>query len=248
MFYIFPNAHAIAEYLSEAIARKVHSKPNAVLGLATGSTMEPIYARFIQHIKQLGLDLTQVKTFNLDEYIGLAPEHPQSYYQFMQKHLFQPAGICATQVSLPSGICSNLEQECASYSQKIKDAGGLDLQLLGIGTNGHIGFNEPGTSFDSLTHVVELSENTRIDNGRFFADQNEVPTQAITMGIQDIMSADEIVLVATGSHKAEVMAHLFESAIDEQMPASILKQHPRIKILVDEAAAELLPLEAKMVI
>lgn len=241
MFVIFPTPHAIAEHLSGLLIQKIQSNPKSVLGLATGSTMEPIYAEFIQQSRQASLDLKQVTTFNLDEYIGLAPEHPQSYYHFMQTHLFQPAGIDAHQISLPSGTSTDVEQECLDYSQRIKDTGGLDLQLLGIGTNGHIGFNEPGTPFTSTTHVIELSENTRLDNGRFFADESEVPTHALTMGIQDIMDAKEVVLVATGSHKAEVMRNLFDSVVDEQMPASILKKHPQIKILIDEAAAAQLP-------
>lgn len=241
MFVIFPTPHAIAEHLSGLLIEKIQRNPKSVLGLATGSTMEPIYAEFIHQAQQASLDLKQIMTFNLDEYIGLGPEHPQSYHYFMQTHLFQAAGIDTHQISLPSGVCADAEQECLDYSQRIQDAGGLDLQLLGIGTNGHIGFNEPGTPFTSTTHVIELSENTRRDNGRFFMDKTEVPTQAMTMGIQDIMSAKEIVLVATGSHKAEVMRNLFDSAIDEQMPASILKKHPQIKILVDEAAAAQLP-------
>lgn len=248
MFSIFQNSQAIAEHLSAQLVRKIRNNPTAILGLATGSTMEPIYARFVQQIHETDLDLSKVKTFNLDEYIGLASEHPQSYYQFMQQHLFHAAGLRPDQVMLPSGICSDIEQECAGYSEKIRAFGGLDVQLLGIGTNGHIGFNEPGTPFDSLTHVVQLSENTRLDNGRFFDNQDEVPTHAITMGIQDIMNAKEVVLVATGSHKAEIMAELYASEIDEQLPASILKQHPHINILIDEAAAALLPIQAKKAI
>lgn len=248
MFSIFPNPQAIAEHLSARLAQKIRSNPATVLGLATGSTMEPIYAGLVQKIQQDNIDVSQVKTFNLDEYIGLSSEHPQSYYQFMQQHLFQPIGIRPEQVTLPSGICADIEEECASYSEKIGAAGGLDIQLLGIGTNGHIGFNEPGTPFDSLTHVIELSENTRLDNGRFFENQDEVPTHAITMGIQDITNAKEIVLVATGSHKAEVMAQLYAADIDEQLPASILKQHPRISFIIDDAAAALLPIHAKKVV
>ncbi len=248
MFYIFPTPQAIAEHLSGVLLQKIQSNPKSVLGLATGSTMEPIYAAFINQAKSSGLNLSEITTFNLDEYIGLAPEHPQSYYHFMQTHFFKPAGICTSQVSLPSGMCKNIEEECLQYSQKIQNAGGLDLQLLGIGTNGHIGFNEPGTPFSSATHVVELSENTRRDNGRFFEDKNQVPTKAITMGIKEIMSAKEVVLVATGNHKAEVMAHLYTTGIDEQMPASILKEHRQIKIFIDEAAASLLPMEAKLAI
>ncbi|RUO37825.1 glucosamine-6-phosphate deaminase [Aliidiomarina taiwanensis] len=245
MFYVLPNPHAIAEYLSNLLVQKIQENPKLVLGLATGSTMEPIYAAFVVQAKQLGLNLNDIVTFNLDEYIGLAPEHPQSYHHYMQTHLFKPAGIRQEQVSLPSGMCRDVELECVNYSKKIQAAGGLDFQLLGIGTNGHIGFNEPGTPFSSLTHVVDLSENTRRDNGRFFEDKSQVPTQAITMGIEDIMSAKEVVLVATGSHKAEVMAKLFETAIDEDMPASIIKSHDNFKIIVDQAAAELLPAQAE---
>lgn len=248
MFYIFPTPQAIAEHLSGVLLQKIQSNPKSVLGLATGSTMEPIYAAFINQAKSAGLNLSEITTFNLDEYIGLAPEHPQSYYHFMQTHFFRPAGICTSQVSLPSGMCVDIEEECLNYAQKIQNAGGLDLQLLGIGTNGHIGFNEPGTPFNSVTHVVDLSENTRRDNGRFFEDKNQVPTKAITMGIKEIMSAKEVVLVATGNHKAEVMANLYASTSDEQMPASILKEHRQIKIFIDEAAASLLPMEAKLAI
>lgn len=248
MFSIFPNPQAIAENLSTLLAQKIRSNPATIWGLATGSTMEPIYARLVQKIQQDNIDMSQIKTFNLDEYIGLPPEHPQSYYQFMHQHLFQAASIRPEQVTLPSGMCTDVEEECVSYSEKIRAAGGLDIQLLGIGTNGHIGFNEPGTSFDSLTHVIQLSENTRLDNGRFFENQDEVPTHAITMGIQDITNAKEIVLVATGSHKAEIIAQLYASDIDEQLPASVLKQHPRINIFIDDAAAALLPVKAKKIV
>ena len=245
MFSIFPNPQTIAEHVCGRLVQAIRNKPTTVLGLATGSTMEPIYARLVQKIQQGNIDVSNIKTFNLDEYIGLSQEHPQSYYQFMQQHLFQPAKIGHGQLTLPNGMCADVDVECASYSEKIRAAGGLDIQLLGIGTNGHIGFNEPGTSFDSRTHVIELSENTRLDNSRFFDDRDEMPTHAITMGIQDITDAKEIILVATGSHKAEIIAELYASDIDEQLPASVLKQHPRISILIDEAAAARLPVHIK---
>lgn len=248
MFVVFSNAHAIADYLTDHIAQQIRMKPTTSLGLATGSTMEPIYARLLQRIQAEALDLSQITTFNLDEYIGLAPDHSQSYFYFMQHHLFAAAGLQPAQVHLPCGVCADVEQECQDYAAKLARVGGLDIQLLGIGSNGHIGFNEPGTPFDSRTHVVELSEKTRRDNGRFFERLEDVPTHAITMGIAEILSAKEIFLVATGRHKADIMARLYESGIDEQLPASALKQHAHLRVLVDEAAAELLPTHVKTVV
>lgn len=241
MFFVFPSADVIAQHLGQQLVQLVQKKPDAVLGLATGSTMEPVYQQFCRLAKETKLPLDQVTTFNLDEYVGLPPGHPQSYNYYMHQHLFDPIGLQDSQCFLPQGTCADMQQQCRDYSAKIRNAGGLDFQLLGIGTNGHIGFNEPHTAFDSQTHVVELSENTRLDNGRFFDDWNEVPTHAITMGIQDIMQAKEIILVATGVHKAQVMAQLFNSPVDEIMPASILKQHPGIRFYLDESAASLIP-------
>lgn len=241
MFYVFPDTNSLAQYLAEQLYQRISSQPNIRLGLATGSTMEPVYAQLLRMNQQQHLNLEQIITFNLDEYVGLEPSHPQSYSFYMQQQLFSGLGLNSSQVNLPCGMTANLAAECVEYSNKIKSAGGLDFQLLGIGTNGHIGFNEPGTSFDSRTHVVELSENTRLDNGRFFSDMAEVPTHAITMGILDILEAKEVVLVATGAHKAQVMADLFHSAIDEQMPASALKTHKNLRIYVDPQAASLIP-------
>lgn len=241
MFYVFPDAHSLAEHASQLLYQHIASQPDSVLGLATGSTMEPVYQLLADKINQHHPDVSQLHTFNLDEYIGLSPAHPQSYNYYMHQHLFDKIALPEQQCHLPAGDCTNLEQECRNYSALIKQHGGLDLQLLGIGTNGHIGFNEPGTAFDSRTHVVELSANTIRDNSRFFDDKSQMPTSAITMGIQDIMEAKEILLLATGAHKAEVMAQLFASQPDENMPASILKQHQRISILLDSSAAALIP-------
>ncbi len=176
--------------------------------------------------------------------MGLSAQHPQSYNYYMYQHLFNQLNIPAQNVHLPDGLACDVDTACQAYSNAIEAMGGLDLQLLGIGSNGHIGFNEPQTSFNSRTHIVELSEQTRIDNGRFFDDQNEVPTHAITMGIQDILNAKEIILVATGSNKTEIMAQLFASAIDEALPASALKQHKNLTIVLDREAAALLPEQA----
>lgn len=241
MYYKLQDPAQIAECLIERVVALISDKPNAVIGLATGSTMEPLYSVFLQQFQSNRLDVSRLRTFNLDEYIGLPAGHPQSYRHYMQQHLFSGLGLAAGQTCLPDGCCSNVEDECARYSAAITAAGGLDFQLLGIGTNGHIGFNEPGTAFDSRTHVVELSENTRIDNSRLFADPAEMPTHAITMGISEIMGAREIALVVTGEHKAQIMLDLYNSPADPLLPASVLKLHPNVRVYLDEAAASLLP-------
>lgn len=241
MFKIFSSPEDIAKKVSELLYSTIKQKPSAALGLATGSTMEPVYAYFVKQVQETGLDLSQVTTFNLDEYIGLPFGHPQSYWAFMQQHLFEPLNIAQAQTHLPCGNAKVLTDECEQYTQKIQALGGLDIQLLGIGSNGHIGFNEPGTPFDRCTHVVDLTEETRLDNSRFFNDLSEMPTQAVTMGIAEIMSAKEVVLVATGLHKSKTMRHLYESEPDPNMPASILKTHPNVKIWLDTEAAALLP-------
>lgn len=241
MFYVFPDEQQLASHVSEKLYQRIASQPDIKLGLATGSTMEPVYRHLADKIRQQPLNVGALTTFNLDEYIGLAASHPQSYNYYMHQQLFDKILLEDRQCFLPSGTCNNIEQECRQYSDKIRQLGGLDLQLLGIGTNGHIGFNEPGTPFDSRTHVVELSANTIADNSRFFTDKSQMPTKAITMGILDIMEAREILLLATGAHKAEVMARLFHSQPDTGMPASVLKQHPRIKIFLDASAAALIP-------
>lgn len=241
MYKIFDTVDEVSRYTAQRLLAKIKASPAAVLGLATGSTMEPVYAQLLSDLQQTPVDVSQLTTFNLDEYMGLSAQHPQSYNYYMYQHLFNQLDIPAQNVHLPQGLVSDAETACQAYSNAIEAMGGLDLQLLGIGSNGHIGFNEPQTCFNSRTHVVELSEQTRIDNGRFFDDQNEVPTHAITMGIQDILNAKEIILVATGRNKTEIMAQLFTSAIDEAIPASALKQHKNITIVLDREAAALLP-------
>ena len=244
MYKIFETVDEVSRYTAQRLLEKIKTAPSAVLGLATGSTMEPVYAQLLQYMQQVAVDTSQLTTFNLDEYIGLSAEHPQSYNFYMYQHLFNHLNLPAHNVHLPNGLASDIDTACQAYSDAIKSMGGLDLQLLGIGSNGHIGFNEPHTCFNSRTHVVELSEQTRIDNGRFFDHQNETPTHAITMGIQDILDAKEIILVATGRNKTNIMAQLFESAVDESLPASALKQHHNLTIVLDREAAALLPAEA----
>lgn len=244
MFFTFPDSSAIAQFVAARMIRLIQNKSNAVLGLATGSTMEPVYKQFIKEVSQKNLDLSELTTFNLDEYLGLGMEHPQSYHFYMRQHLFNRLAFSLDKTYLPDGLCNDVEKQCRTYSKMIVQAGGIDLQLLGIGTNGHIGFNEPGTDFTSRTHVVDLSERTRIDNGRFFDSMDQVPTQAITLGLQDIIEAKEIILLATGLNKAQVMADLYDSQVDESMPASIIKRHPNAMIIVDHDAATLLPVGA----
>lgn len=241
MFFALSDPSSIAQFVTTRIINLIKDNPAAVLGLATGSTMEPVYEQLIKEVSQKNISLSELTTFNLDEYLGLGMEHPQSYHFYMRQHLFNRLAFSLDRTFLPDGLCNDVDKQCRTYSNMIAQAGGIDLQLLGIGTNGHIGFNEPGTAFDSRTHVVELSERTRIDNGRFFDAMDQVPTQAITLGLQDIMEAKQIVLLATGTNKAQVMADLFHSEINEFMPASIIKRHPNAMIIVDQDAAALLP-------
>lgn len=238
MFYIFPTATEIADFVSEQMLLRIKNQNKTVFGLATGSTMEPVYEQFIQKYRQCQPSLEQVYCFNLDEYVGLPAEHPQSYHAYMQKHLFRHVPFNQQQVFLPCGQKTANEAECQAFSALIQAQGGIDLQLLGIGTNGHIGFNEPGTPFNSRTHIVALSEQTRRDNSRFFANKNEMPTHAVTLGLKDIVEAEEVFLLATGAHKAEIMAALQRSRSDEQLPASILHEHPNAKVLLDAQAAQ----------
>lgn len=241
MFLIFPDTSSVAEYVSTVMINKIASKPDVVLGLATGGTMEPVYECFVEQARQQQLDVSRLTSFNLDEYVGLSPDHPKSYAAYMYQHLFKHLGFDSSRHYLPDGQAQNLDNYCQEFSAKVRQQGGIELQLLGVGGNGHIGFNEPGTSFDSRCHVVQLSERTRIDNSRFFAANAIVPASAITMGMQDIMDAQEILLVATGESKAEIVAEYHSNDITEAIPFTLLKRHPQAKIVLDEAAASLLP-------
>lgn len=237
MILVFPTVTEVAQHVSSILTESIKAKPSINLGLATGGTMEPIYELFIQKIKEQDIDVSQLKSFNLDEYVGLSKQHHQSYAWYMQDKLFQHLPFNLSNCVVPNGIVDNIEHYCQSYSDAIKSAGGIDLQLLGVGSNGHIGFNEPGTPFDSCCHLVKLSEQTRTDNSRFFAPGELVPDSAITMGLADIMSAKEIVLVATGMQKADTMKLFVENNVTVEVPFTILKQHSNIQIILDEQAA-----------
>ena len=221
---------------ARAVARLFQEKPNAVLGFATGSTPLLLYRALIA----MKLDWSQITTFNLDEYIGLPIEHPQSYHSFMWTNLFQHVGIPKKNVHIPDGNAKDIPQSCALYEQQIRDAGGIDLQILGIGTDGHIGFNEPTSSLASRTRIKTLTPQTRQDNARFFASEAEVPNHVITMGIGTIMEARQNLMLAFSANKAQAIAEAVEGPITSLNPASILQMHPDAKVFLDsDAAAQL---------
>lgn len=220
----------------EMILRQLDKKRDSVLGLATGSTPIGTYQYLIQAYRDGKVSFADVKTFNLDEYAGLADDHPNSYHYFMQQELLGHINIPAENSYIPTGETNDLDREAERYEALITEAGGIDLQLLGIGVNGHIGFNEPGTSFASKTQVVELAESTRQANVRFFNSIDEVPTHAVTMGIGTIMRSREIILLITGESKAAILDQLLRGGVSEDIPATVLKQHENVTLIADQAA------------
>lgn len=227
---------AMSEKACDILVKEMKSNERAVLGLATGSTPEGLYKRLIEKYKNHEVSFKQIKTFNLDEYVGLDKSDKNSYYYYMNDKLFKHIDIPATHASLPNGKTENIAAECERYEKKIKNAGQIDIQVLGIGLNGHIGFNEPNTPFTSRTHVVKLDESTRQANARFFHSIDDVPTEAITMGIATIMDSKKILLLASGEKKAEILAQVIHGEITEKVPASVLQKHPNVTIIADEAA------------
>lgn len=218
---------------------KEYLKPGKVLGLATGSSPVGLYQNMIKDHQENGTSYAEIKTFNLDEYVGLPLTHSESYYTFMHEQLFNHIDIKEENIHIPSGL-GELVKGCELYDQLIA-ATPVDIQLLGIGSNGHIGFNEPGTSFEVGTHVTDLTESTRKDNARFFDPLGEeVPTQACTMGPKTIMNARAILLVANGENKAAAVKAMLEGPVTEDCPASILQRHPNVTVVIDEAASKLL--------
>lgn len=214
-------------------------KPDAVLGLATGSTPLGLYARLAALHREGALSFANATSFNLDEYVGLPPTHDQSYRYFMEHNLFAHIDLPAARVHVPSGLDVS-DAALSGYDAAIEAAGGIDLQLLGLGGNGHIGFNEPGTPFALGTHVVALTERTRRDNARFFATPDEVPTHAATMGVKTVMHARAILLLAFGRAKAEAVRASFAGPVTPDVPASVLQLHPNVTVFCDEEAASLL--------
>ena len=222
------------------ISAQVIMKPNAVLGLATGSTPIGAYKQLIEWYNKGDIDFSQTISVNLDEYKGLSGDHDQSYRYFMNHNLFDHVNIKKENTNVPNGLAEDSKAECERYNNIIRNLGGIDLQLLGIGGNGHIGFNEPGTAFEKETHVVTLTEQTRQSNARFFSSIDEVPTHALTMGIKSIMSAKKVLLLATGEAKAQALYDSFFGPVTPGVPAYILQLHNDCIVIADEAALSLI--------
>lgn len=238
MFEIFIlNSYEEVSKKASEVVLEVLKKDQVTLGLATGSSPVGMYQHLVSAY-QKGQSFQHVTSVNLDEYVGINQDHPQSYYTFMFEHLFKHVDIKKENIHIPSGLGNN-EHSTNEYELFLQ-AHPQDLQVLGIGSNGHIGFNEPGTSFDSTVHQIELKKETRLDNARFFSSLAEVPTHAITMGIQDIMRAQKIVLIATGQKKAQAIYDCVHAPISVDIPCTILQKHPHVVLIVDQEAGQLI--------
>ena len=237
---IFDTAQQVSRAAATIIAAQLLRKPDSVLGLATGSSPIPTYEALVALHREGILDFSQVTSFNLDEYVGIAPDHICSYHRFMQEHLFAHVNIPPEQVHIPDGNAADLHAAARAYDAAILAAGGIDLQLLGIGRNGHIGFNEPGEQFIYGCHEVELSQSTIEANTRFFDAEADVPRSAVSLGIGAIMEAKQVLLIATGTDKAEAIRQAIEGDVSPMGQASILRTHPNVIFLLDENAASLL--------
>ena len=237
---ILENPDAVAEYSLDIYKRQLNDKPNSILGLATGSTPIMLYKRLIEAYKAKQISFKDVTTFNLDEYLGLSGEHPQSYRHFMNQELFNHVDIEKMNTYVPNGAAENPFMAGELYEKQISECGGIDIQLLGIGRNGHIGFNEPSSSLASRTRVKALTKATIDDNARFFAEDEYQPNLSITMGMGTILDARKVVLLATGESKAETIAATIEGPMSASCPASALQMHSSATLVIDEAAASCL--------
>ncbi|MDN5332354.1 MAG: glucosamine-6-phosphate deaminase [Tepidanaerobacteraceae bacterium] len=225
---------------AQIIAEEIKKKPNLVLGLATGGTPVGTYRELVKMYKNGEVDFSRVITFNLDEYLGLSPDDERSYHYYMYSNFFNHVNVKPENIHIPNGVAEDIDEECRRYDEAIEKAGGIDLQLLGIGVNGHIGFNEPGDELLTATHVTNLAPDTIKANARFFESIDEVPKKAITVGLGTIMKAKKIILLASGREKAKIMAQLLdEDAVSTKVPASFLLLHGDVTIIMDEEAAEI---------
>lgn len=238
-FIVTENYEAMSRTAARVISGYVSSHPDCVLGLATGSTPIGLYRCLVEDCEAGALSFKDVTSFNLDEYRGLDPQHDQSYRYFMEHNLFSHVDIDPARTRVPDGACPDADAACAAYEQAIAEAGGLGLQLLGLGHNGHIGFNEPAPEFPKETHCVALTESTINANSRLFDSADDVPREAYTMGIGTIMAAKEILVVANGADKADIVRRAFFGPVTPEVPASILQFHPNVTVVVDKEAAAL---------
>lgn len=232
---IVPSAAAAGLLVADEIVKLVTARPDAVLGLATGSTPMPVYEALRSRLT--GVDVSQVRGFALDEYVGIDPNHPESYRSVITKEVVEPLGLDPTRIQTPNGALETISHAGEDYERAIAAAGGIDLQILGIGTSGHIGFNEPGSSFASRTRVKTLIEQTREDNARFFDSVDDVPMHCITQGLGTILSARHLFLLAFGEGKARAVAGAVEGPISSSLPGSAIQLHEHVTVVVDEAAA-----------
>ncbi|WP_098742498.1 glucosamine-6-phosphate deaminase [Paenibacillus sp. EZ-K15] len=238
--YTFSDEEQFVQTAANQISSLLHTNPRATLGLATGSTPVGLYNKLIEMNRQGLVSFAQTTTYNLDEYVGLPENHPESYRTFMNKKFFNHVDIQIERTHVPNGNATNPEEECLNYDKMLEEFGPVDLQLLGLGHNGHIGFNEPGESLSGGTHVVELQEKTRNANARFFPTLDDVPTHAITMGVATILKARQILLLVRGEDKAEIVHRALKGPITTECPASLLQCHPNVVVLLDQGAGRLL--------
>ncbi len=235
---ILPTAQAAERLAARLVADRLSAKPDLVLGCATGATMEGIYAELVRIHREEGLSFARATTFNLDEYVGLEPSDERSYHHYMRRHLFDHVDLAAASTHLPNGVAEDLAAEAKAYEAKVERAGGIDIQLLGLGRTGHIGFNEPLSALMSRTRHIALTPTTRQQNAPMFGgDPEDVPERALTMGVGTILGARELLMVVTGERKAEVLARATEGPITAMISATALQLHPHCVVIVDEAAA-----------
>jgi glucosamine-6-phosphate deaminase len=237
---IQPDSQTASHVAARIVARVVREKTHAVLGLATGNTPLQVYKELIRMHRREGLSFAHTTTFNLDEYIGLSPDHPSSYHVFMNRHLFDHIDVPRERIHIPDGLAADIPAFCRGYEEDIRSSGGIDVQILGIGTDGHIGFNEPSSSLASRTRIKTLTDQTRKDNAVSFGGEDNVPCHSITMGVGTIMDSRMCLLLAFGKKKARAVAAACEGPITAMVPASVLQMHPRAVIILDRDAASAL--------
>lgn len=230
---------AMSKRAASLVSSQVILKPNSVLGLATGSTPLGMYKELIEMYKQKKIDFSEIRSFNLDEYYQLPQDNSQSYHYYMEENFFKDINIKGSNVYIPDGMAGDIHKECREYEEAIRDNGGIDLQVLGIGGNGHIGFNEPGENLNVSTGLVDLTDDTIKANSRFFDSMEDVPKKAISAGMATILKAKRIILLASGESKAEAIRDTVNDFVTTQIPSSLLQTHPEVTLIIDEAAASL---------